>query len=99
MIDASIISVLDPLRHRYHPPAPNHADHERLMAEWITRYRVRLTCAGPAAADVRAGHWHTCGARRGNPDGEATRDHKPNPADLQGHTARRNRANEPDPRS
>lgn len=39
------IAILDLLHHGYRPRAPDHPDHERLMIEWATRYRVRLASA------------------------------------------------------
>ncbi len=45
MMTARDIAILDMLHRGYRPPGPDYPDHDRLMAEWMQRYRVRLTCA------------------------------------------------------
>ena len=48
------LAILDLLHHGYHPPAPAHPDHARLMAEWEHRYRTRLDAAERLLAAVIA---------------------------------------------
>jgi hypothetical protein len=53
-MNARDLAILDLLHHGYHPPAPNHPDHERLMHLWKARYLARRDAAQRLIAAVAA---------------------------------------------
>ncbi len=69
-MNARTLAILDLVHQGYHPPAPDHPDHDALLATWNDRYRVRLACAERMLEAAAA-----C-------DGSHTPEHEPEPEGI-----------------